>query len=299
MHFLGALVIYQNLKERVNDIQEKKEEFFKFRNLIFHNLLEKLRGAQPITIERICYSISILMVIGLITYWPECMEDIIQFAKISKENCYLATLILENLNKELFDLSISHKTLLRIKDTLIDKKILIQDFIFLILTNVGSRTEQDPEEKNKNIQLFNHTLLLTQAWIKLGLNVLKIPLLSQILLNYINSDNIKYISEIFSDSIAYSNNSKYYSVNEEYDLDQIINRSDKEELQSINNLIEMIKSLLINLGLISENLETSTHKNLSIEEYEILNGIANIFSSITENYIYLIFTKNSFSFFNC
>lgn len=242
-------------------------------------------------IDRICFSISILMVIGLITYWPECVEDMIQFATLSKENCYYSTIILENINKELFDLNISHKTLLRIKDNLIYKKLLIQEFIFLILTNVNNQDNLNEMDKKINSQLFNHSLKLLQAWIKLDLNVLKIPLLAQTLLNFINSENIQNISEIFSDSIAFSLNAKFYSNNEEYDLENLISKSDKQELESIQSLIEMIKNLLINLN----QIRSDSIRNLNLEELQIVNGIANIFSSIMENYIFLIFIKNELS----
>jgi hypothetical protein len=227
------------------------------------------------------------MSIGIISYWPECIEDLIQFAKISKQNCYFSLMILENINKELFDLNISAKTMLRIKDMMIFKCNLIQEFIFLVLTSVANE-QTTPEERKLNNQLFNQTLMLTHAWIKFGLNVLKIPLLSQTLLNYLNSDNIKYISEIFSDSINYSESSKYYSVNEIYDVDAIYEKYDTQEFQSLENLIEMIKNFLVNLN-------KNNSKEIAEENFIILNGLANIFQSITEHFMNLLFMKNSFS----
>jgi hypothetical protein len=275
-------VIYQNIKERVNELLEKKEQFYKFRDLIFNKLLEKLKSSPPMVIERILFTISILMSIGIISFWPECVEDLLIFAKISKQNCYFALMILENINKELFDLSISAKTMLRIKDMMIFKSPLIQEFIFLVLTSVANEQASKDELKFNN-QLFNQTLMLTHSWIKFGLNVLKIPLLSQTLINYLNEDNIKYISEIFSDSISYSENSKYYSVNEVYDVDSIFAKFDKQEFQSLENLVQMIKNFLMNVSKDSD------------EHFTILNGLANIFQSFTENFINLLFMKNPFS----
>lgn len=272
-HFLAALVIYQNIKERVNELIDSKEKFVQLREIIFNNLFLKLKNSESKVIDRICYSISILMIVGIITYWPECINDIIQLAKDSTENCYFSIIILQNIPKELWELNISQKNLLRIKDSLLEKKFVMQEFVFLIFTNVNFN------DQNKiNVEIFNQTLLLTKEWIRLGLNVLKIPILSQTLINYINSDNIKFISEIFSDSITFSNNSKFSSTNEEYDLEVIYEKCDKEELKSIENLIYMIKDLLIKINQDEE------------ENFEILNGISNIFSEISENFIHLFFT---------
>ncbi len=226
------------------------------------------------------------MSVGIISYWPECVEDLIQFAKISKQNCYFSLMILENINKELFDLNISAKTLLRIKDMMIFKCPLIQEFIFIVLTSVANEQTTN-EERKLNNQLFNQTLMLTHAWIKFSLNVLKIPLLSQTLINYLNSDNIKYISEIFSECINCSENSKYYSVNEIYDVDAIYEKYDKQEIQSLENLVATIKNFLVN---ISKSPEENSEENITI-----INGFANIFQSLSEHFINLLFMKNSFS----
>jgi hypothetical protein len=241
-----------------------------------------MKSAPGYIIERLCYSISILVAVGTITYWPESIEEIMTFAKSSKENCYLSLIILENINKEVFELNISSKTLMRIKDVLVDRQNLIQEFIFLVLTSVGNNTGNTVPQ---DVQLFNLTLKLTHSWIKLGLNVLKIPMLSQTLITYLNAENVKNISEIFSDSLNYASSSKYYSQNEIYDLEEILSKYDKLELQSIENLIEMIKTSLINI----------TQSKDSEEQMEILDGLANIFSSILENFITLLFLKTPLS----
>jgi hypothetical protein len=290
--FLSVLIIHQVLKENINQITEKKEDFLRFRDILLNNLLEKNKNSQGFVVERICFSISILVAMGIITFWPESIEDIINYGKISKVNCYFSIIILENVSKELFDLNISSKTSLRIKDILVERNRLIQEFILLVLTTVGVNLPKSGyhsktvnQEEKLNNQIFNKTLEMTHAWIKLGLNVLKIPLLSQVLINYLSVDNIKYISDIFSDSIQYSTNSKYYSTNEIYDLNNIISKYDAVELKSVENLVEMIKNYLISIS--SNKYEG--------DELEILNGLANIFSTILENYINLLFMKDTLS----
>ena len=246
---------------------DNKEEFIYMRNIIFNNLFEKLKTYDTLVIERICYSISILMTVGIVTYWPECIEDILNFAKSSPENCLFCIKILENIPKELHELNIPNKIMLRIKDLLQNKKNLIQEFIYLVLTTI--------DLNNKiNASIFDENLQLLKEWVKLSLNLLKIPILSQTIVNYINSENINIISDIFIESINYSSCSKFYSVNEEYDLEKIYQSYNTEEIQSIINLIEMLKNLLI---------------NVRKSDDDMLNGISNIFSAITENYINLLF----------
>ena len=47
------------------------------------------------------------MIVGISSYWENCVEDIISFAKISNEKCVLSLIILENLAKEQQDLHLS------------------------------------------------------------------------------------------------------------------------------------------------------------------------------------------------
>lgn len=88
---------------------DSKEEFLKIRTLIFQKLLEANKNSNQIVIERICYSISLLMLIGIVTYWPDCIENIIEYSTQSNENCYISMLILENLNKELGEINLQIK----------------------------------------------------------------------------------------------------------------------------------------------------------------------------------------------
>lgn len=269
VQFLGALIIHQNIKERAKALLDNKTEFFKFRTLIFDNLLDKIRSSSSQVIQRICYSIAILIGIGVITYWPEAIEDALAFARISKENCYISTIILEDIYKEVEEMNISKDAIRRIKNNLSDKKELIQDFVLLVL-----RTVKSSEDGTLNKAIFNNALKMTQSWVKSGLNLLKIPLLSQLLIEYIDSDNIDLISNIFCDSIAYSSNSKFASVHEIYNIDEIMDKMDKDEILSLYNLLTFLKQAIANLR----------------EDIDSLNGLANIFTSITENHVYLFFT---------
>jgi hypothetical protein len=202
------------------------------------------------------------MTTGIITFWPECISDILNYAKTSPQNCLFAIKILENIPKELFELNIPNKSMLRIKDILQNHKPLIQEFIYLVITT---------SDINKNI--LSESLLLLKEWVKLSLNLLKIPILSQSLLNILDSNNVATISEIFVESINYSSGGKYYSVNEEYNVETIYSQYDKEEIQSIEALITNLKNIIL------------TQSN----DMDIMDGCSDIFAALTENYINLAF----------
>ncbi len=58
------------------------------------------------------------MTLGMCCFWDNCVEDILTFAheggKLNKDNCYISLLTLENIHKELNDLSINNKIQLRV-----------------------------------------------------------------------------------------------------------------------------------------------------------------------------------------
>jgi hypothetical protein len=202
------------------------------------------------------------MTIGIMTYWPECITDILNYAKSSPMDCLLAMKILENIPKELFELNIPQKAMLRIKDILQGHKMLIMQFIELVIKST-----------DVNANILTENLLLLKEWVKLSLNLLKIPLLSQLLLNRLDTNNVATISEIFVESIVYSSGAKYYSVNEEYNVDKIYGSYDPEEIQSVEGLIISLRNIILN----------------RYNETDIVDGCSNVFSALTENYINLAF----------
>ena len=58
------------------------------------------------------------MAMGICCFWDICVEDILSFAhssgKINEENCIISLIILENINKELNEISMNHKVALRV-----------------------------------------------------------------------------------------------------------------------------------------------------------------------------------------
>ena len=154
-------------------------------------------------------------------------------------------------------------------------------------------------EKERELgKMINEKIIeLAKNWIHFGLNLLEISSLCEKFLSSININNINKISELLIDAINNSKGAKIYSdidINEE-----IYNDSDLKEK---NNLFEVIeKSCNMNemetlFKII--NMIDSFMKNYNINNDKddiLLTGIANIFSCICENYIYLFFLKNDLS----
>lgn len=320
--FLGAFFIYQSLRERVTELEESKDIFLSYRDLLLIELLEKLKNTNLRIIERISYSISILMAIGITNYWPQCVEDIIQYAKISKENCYVSIIILTNVLVETKELQISGKKITLIKNSLKEKSTLVSEFILLLLDNfcINYKTRDHiPEEEAE--KFINQTLELLLTWIKLKLIVLKSPKILLILFLSFDEDNSNIICKIFSEAINKCKQGKFFIDDNEHDIPTLQKKCDPEELQSIELIIDFI-NVFINekileqaancdspLRKLLENYNFNSNFNLSKNKGKILKDkplenseknfilcdFGNILCSVFENFPYLVFTKNSLS----
>ena len=76
--------------------------------------------------QRMCFCISILCLIGLLENWMDSIEDLLKYAEISTEECYIAILILSNLFTEFTTINITQKISYQIKDSLLVKMILLK-----------------------------------------------------------------------------------------------------------------------------------------------------------------------------
>ena len=172
----ACLILYQSIKENANILLTSKEKFNHIKNMIFTQIIPALDSCPPIVIERVCFSISILIVIGTVTYWQEGIEDIMQFASASTTNCYYSVIILSNFANELQDLALSQKMNYMIKDVLMDKNTEIFKFINFILTNANNVNDKAMFNK-----LYIKAIELAKNWITFEMNVLSNPQLIKIL----------------------------------------------------------------------------------------------------------------------
>lgn len=269
----ACLVLYQSIKENVNTLIQSKDKFANIKNLIFTQMLPSLEMCPQIVIERVCYSISILMLIGTVTFWQDCIEDILQFAAMSNSNCYFATIILSNFSNELNELQISQKMIYMIKDVLMDKNLQIKNFINLILTNANNVNDKEMFKK-----LYIKTIDLAKGWISFEINVLAVPNMTKMLIDNIDEENVDNISELFMKMLEFAKSAKIED-NVEGSIEEYLNKVNKDEMTSVEYIIEVIVKYL---------------SNNKIDD-DILNGLSKIFSSISENFIFLFFAKNDLS----
>ena len=231
--------------------------------------------------QRMCFCISILCLIGLLENWMDSIEDLLKYAEISTEECYIAILILSNLFTEFTTINITQKISYQIKDSLFGKNEIIKNFIIKIMNN-------DFENKGEiGIKIIEKTIELSKTWIHFGLNLLEISSLCEKFFNLINKKNINQISELISDAINNSRGAKIYAsmdLDEDEKLFDVIQKScNMNEMETLYKMINLINIFMNNYN-----------QNNDVDNI-LLTGIANIFSSICENYIYLFFLKNDLS----
>ena len=231
--------------------------------------------------QRMCFCISILCLIGLLENWMDSIEDLLKYAEISTEECYIAILILSNLFTEFNTINITQKISYEIKDSLFSKNDIIKNFIIKIMNN-------DFENKGEiGLKIIEKTIELSKTWIHFGLNLLEISSLCEKFLNLINKNNINLISELISDAINHSRGAKIYAsmeLDEDEKLFDVIQKTcNMKEMETLYKMIHLINAFMNNYN------QDNDVDNV------LLNGIANIFSSICENYIYLFFLKNDLS----
>lgn len=65
---------------------------------------------------------SIIVLIGCCSYWPNAIDDMLSFGKSTLKHTYLITIIFGNCNNELKDLFLSNKHEFIIKNKFIEKK---------------------------------------------------------------------------------------------------------------------------------------------------------------------------------
>jgi hypothetical protein len=86
---------------------------------LFNILLKYKAKLNQKCLERICFGISILMTMGICSFWENCVEEIFNnfvysVGELNYENCLITLIILENISKELNEIQINHRVSLRV-----------------------------------------------------------------------------------------------------------------------------------------------------------------------------------------
>ena len=112
---ISSILIYQYIKENPKNILNNKELFNKIKDYILKEILIPFTNSSDETdineknnnsliIERICYIMSIIILLGSCSYWPNAVDDMLKFGKQTIKHTYLMIVIFANCNNELKDL---------------------------------------------------------------------------------------------------------------------------------------------------------------------------------------------------
>ena len=270
---LSLFLLYQITLKNVSNLIDDKNLFILYKNNFFEILSTLNENSENIMIEKICNSISILTLIGLVRYWPESIEDILNYGKRNNFNTYITVTILSDLENELNNLKIEGKLLFKMRNILIEKKEFIQNFIEVIINNIEKINEK----------LFNKCIDLIKSYIQFEFNILNLPKMIELILKNINKSNINNISELLSECIKSSNDKK-----EEKEFEEILIQLEDNDYISKNLHFLSIKIII---DFLNEYI-SNNNENIDID---IKFGLSKISSSLLENYIYLLFIKNDIS----
>ena len=275
--FISSLLIYQYIKENYNKLIENKTLYnnlkeFLINKILFsfikeseQNIFESSEG--NLIIERICYSISIIIIVGCLSYWPEAVDEMLSFGKQTIKHTYLATIIFGNCYEELNNIIIKKSQENQIKEKFMKNKEEFKSFINTILTN------------SNNIKLYNKTITLAKNLIIFEVNTLQIPNMIKVIFDNINKSNIDSISKLITRCISYSKCKKLEDDLSGSDLSEYDKKMNKDELLSLTLIIEYI----------------SLYVNNNSYDNDVLFGLGIILSEIIENYVYLLFIKDIIS----
>ena len=281
---ISSLLIYQYLKENPKILLNNEKLFNQIKSYILDTILIPYSNEKnseenknineskiSFIIERFCYSMSIIVSIGCCSYWPNAIDEMISFGKKTIKNTYLVTIIFGNCNNELKDLFLPNKYEFIIKNKFIEKKEEFKNFINTIFVN------KDKIDK----KLYNKTVDLAINLTSFEVNILYIPNLVKVILSDINLSNIDSLIKLFRESINYSKSKKIEDEYNDLDISEYDSKISKDELISFSYIIDIIINYVQN------------HNN-NIDE-DIAFGLGQIFSSFTENYVYMFFKKDSLS----
>lgn len=273
---MGGVILHQVIKEKIGHLIKSKEVYFEYHHLIFASLLQKNKAANGVILQLLCNSMSSIMCFGLYNSWFS-INDILAFSQSNPDYELVSLCMLENIPKELSEfhnIDLPNDFHIIIGDKLKLAKDTILSFASQIIHEVSSNKKEPLEKRMSTI---NQAVMLISSWIKHDLNILNAKELSQILLQNLSEDTAAAISELFNESIFFSDSAKLYAHLDIYELEQLQSNWNSEQIKVIIELIYFIRD---SVKLISFEKSPKTYIALS-----------NIFSAIISNYQYLIFIK--------
>ena len=278
---ISSLLIYQYIKENYSKLIYNEILYNKTKEFLINKILLSLANepqenifdssVNHLIIERICYSISLILIIGCFSYWPTAVDEMLIFGKQTIKHTYLAVIIFGNCYDELTDILLNKTQENKVKEKFVMQKEEFKNFINIILMN-----------KNIEKKLYNKTIFLAKNLVFFEVNTLQIPNMIKTIMDNINVSNIDSFTKLITKCIEFSKCRKLEDELGGLDLYEYDKKMNKEESISLNMIIEYIY-LYINNN--KENNNKSYDK-------DVLFGFGTILSEIIENYIYFLFKKD-------
>ena len=292
-------------KNQINIYNDIKTLIFQCVNKRYLNL------ENPTNIMKnfMCDCISILIISGITHNWENCIEDLI--LNTQNNNPELIYICIKSIadcdliinlikNEDTYanndwneELNSQDEKSGEIKEKLNEKSDIIFNFIEKVYKDINTF------EKNLRIRLIKSIVDLFIFWTQLELNIFTNDSISNIIMeltkqtiiedNPNNIEILKRLAELINITVTSSKNSRLYEfygkIEENYPIEEtlkIINENiNLEEKIGIEKWLDFILNLL-------EQYKRTNNKNM-----DILWPLAKIFSSITENFIYLFFDLNN------
>jgi len=287
----SSILIRQYLIQNINIIIQNETYFQNTKNILME-LFQSLNYLSQISfkiIKFICASINIILLGGIINFWKEGIDNLIEISNSSENNLLYSSLILAATKDELNSIKLNNNLIERIKYELKNKKEQMNYFISFIFNKVKN-------ENNPNSLLYESLINIISSIFLFDVNILTIKdlcsnLISQMAL--INKSELrKNISEILSETFSFSNSSNLgnkeivnYIKYNNFDL-FIDTKLKVYESESIFSVLNMINILYLNYK------DKSYEEILNNEkDIEFIFSAANIFSSLSSNYNYFFFMK--------
>ena len=238
---ISSILIYQYIQDNPKKILKDKDLFNRLKDYVLNNILipytktqenveteNTINSKTNLIIERICYTMSILIILGCSSHWPDAIDNMLSFGKQTLKHTYLMTIIFGNINNELKNLFLPKKNEFMVKTKFLEKKDEFKNFINTIFINT----------KNIDKKLFKKTVDLAKNFTSFEVNILQIPNLIKIILEDMNSSNIDSLSELLCESIN-SSKSRKIEENSDLNINEYDNKIDKDELISFNYIIDI------------------------------------------------------------
>ena len=203
----SSILIRQYINKTINKLINNENDFEKAKNILL-TLFQKFNQLSLINfkiINFICSSITIIILGGMISFWKDGFDNVIDISYSNENNLLYSSLILAAIKDEINSLKLNDNLIQKIKIELKNKNEKMNYFISQVFNKVQN-------ENNPNSILYETLINLSSCIHLFNINILKINNLCSNLISslaLIQKDELRNnISEILSDafSISYSSN---------------------------------------------------------------------------------------------